>query len=459
MKLIAKLAIITIVVIFNGSYHAYAQESIEALIKKHLDSFPENQKQLKVSPDSLFTIPDFVKRDLRFNFQKRMALSGHGVLFDVKGHKVKLDSKEIFQLQEEMLKAVRQEKGVPAEGRRLKKQQAELNEIIKKIESVLRTDLKPAERFAALNLLTRAEAAKLEDARRSGYHWRSNYLMNAAVQTTQLKVTSSIIADLINVFENWWITWLLRTDYMNQCAAEGVPVPPDFAISGTDWEFQGPLSTNLLTPGAVANVWTWHEPGQRGACIALPRGTGGPGSLSGIICQGATTGNACFWDNLPKGSNTRIPWGTETLVIRELQDGSDLAENCTGCHKGNNVFLLAPDDPTWCRLLRGQTSSACAQIDGTDIANFTLAVEANVNPVNVPNTSIFHSRYTPISGTPARTGWQNNETIGCGGVCHLGGGAVTPPPMPPTCGVDVYLSFEKAPTLDRVNANGPSNLS
>lgn len=415
-----------------------AQDSLEQQIEKHLAAPPAERGQLVVPKETPIVVPESARRDLRFEFQRRMALTGHGVLYDAEGREVTLDLEAMFRLQEEMLNAVREEKSDPVEGRRQEKQRAELNEIIEKVEEAMRDGgLERADRFAAMNLLTRAEAAKLDDLRRSEYIWRSNYLMNAAQRTGELTVTV-IFIDFFEWFQDWWVTWLTRTAYMNECAAAGVPIPPDFAISGTDWEFQGQLTTKLIAANDDANVWTWHRTGDRGACIALPRGDGSAGSLAGIICQSAETGNACFWDNLPRGGGSRIPWATETLVIRDLQDGSELAENCTGCHRGNNVFLLSPDDPTWCRLLRGQTSADCAPIAGTDIANFTLAVEATVNPVNVPNTSISHSRYTPYSGTPPRAGWENTETVGCGGVCHLGGSAVTPPPMPPACGVDCY---------------------
>ena len=39
-----------------------------------------------------------------------MALSGHGVLFDIEGNRVELDAKEIEAIQDEMLQAVQTEK-------------------------------------------------------------------------------------------------------------------------------------------------------------------------------------------------------------------------------------------------------------------------------------------------------------------------------------------------------------
>jgi len=283
------------------------------------------------------------------------------------------------------------------------------------------------------------EASRLDDSKRVEYHWRSNHLIDTVQRIHQVDINKGIIFELSEWFYNWWIQWFGKTDYMEQCEAAGVPIPPDFSLGSTEWNHQGSLTTRLIISNKAANVWTWHEPGERGACVALPRGVGGANDLSGIICQGAATGNACFWENRRKGTGTLIPWATETLRINQIQDGSELADNCTRCHQGNNVFIVSPDDPTWCRLLRGgQPGSSCSAMDGTDISNFTLAVETEVNSVNVPNTSIHHSRYTPISGSPPRPNWVNTASVGCGGVCHLGGGSVTPPPMPPTCGVDCY---------------------
>jgi len=434
-----KSLVVTAVVFLNGTHHVHSQESIEEQIQRHLEKMPELRDQLLVLPGSSVSIPTATKKNSRFNFQKRMALSGHGVLYDVEGREVNLKIDEIFQLQEEMLSGVRQEKSKMSDDFRTQWQQEELTEIIKETESVIRKGLEPTEHFAALNLLTLMEASRLADVDRVQYHWRSNYLIDAVQRNYQVNFSHGVIYELSEWFRDWWNQWYGKTDYIEQCEAAGVPIPPNFSPNSSDWTHQGPLTTKLILSSRDANVWTWHESGQRGACVALPRGVGGNSDAAGIICQSATTGNACFWDNRRRGTGAIIPWAAETLIINQMQDGSELATNCTGCHEGNNVFLVSPEDPTWCRLLRGgQPSSACSAIDGTDISNFTLAVETEINSVNVPNTSIHHSRYTPISGSPPRAGWVNDASVGCGGVCHLGGNAVTPPPMPPACGVDCY---------------------
>lgn len=229
------------------------------------------------------------------------------------------------------------------------------------------------------------------------------------------------------------------TPYMADCRAQGVPVPPDWAETGTAWVNQGNLNTNgggtnLLLRADDAHVWTYTDPNVRGACVALPRGNGGPGSLAGIICQSATTGKACFWDNQPKNDPTNIlGWSGKKLVISELVDGPIMAAGgnvggrCTNCHSGNNVFLISPDDPTWAKVLRGPLNG------GPSGGKFTTQVDSG--------------RYTPL---PVAAGWTNVVTAGanCGGACHelppsniramrdiVNG--LTPPmrmPMPPACG-------------------------
>ena len=221
------------------------------------------------------------------------------------------------------------------------------------------------------------------------------------------------------------------TVYMANCRRHNVPVPPDWEESGTAWQVQGNLGngTNLLNPGEDAFVWTYGGP-VRGGCIVLPRQSG----LAGIICQSAMTGYACFWDNKlridgPDASD--IGWKNKRLIISELQDGDNLKENCTSCHRGNNVFLISPDDPTWTTLLRSPLVT-------TPGSTFTSRVEKSLEMKDG------HPRYIPFS---SKATWKNEFRAGGGACaqCHefpeLGFGPKPPPetsngqfpPMPPSC--------------------------
>jgi hypothetical protein len=235
------------------------------------------------------------------------------------------------------------------------------------------------------------------------------------------------------------------TDYMAFCRKNRVPIPPDWAEKGTEWVLQGNLNdryggTNLLVPGEDAFVWTWSDPVRKGAAIALPRGDGRPGSLAGIISQSAITGYACFWDNMPPNDQRRgiLGWRGQTLRISQLADGSNLTGVtgiCTECHRGNNVFIISPDDPTWAKVLRGPLVT-------TPGSTFTTRLESS--------TSDPESRYFPVtkSSTTAsdRPGWANVYTppppppSTCA-ACHenaedfltRGGGISAMPTMPPDC--------------------------
>lgn len=209
------------------------------------------------------------------------------------------------------------------------------------------------------------------------------------------------------------------TLYMAECRKQGVPVPPDWHPSTRAWTLHGDLSTgqqNLLQPGSGAEVWTYSDPQVRGACIALPRTTGGArGGLAGIICQGATTGRACFWDSRrrddadPLSEQPPINWQRDGLSIAELKDATNLTERgsgvCTDCHSGTNAFLISPDAAAWRSAIR----------TGGVGPTFTTELENEADP------RTGRPRYTAVTGIngAVRGGWTNDFVPGgCGGACH-----------------------------------------
>ncbi|MGY9056551.1 MAG: hypothetical protein ACKVGZ_13275, partial [Alphaproteobacteria bacterium] len=132
-----------------------------------------------------------------------------------------------------------------------------------------------------------------------------------------------------------------------------------------------------MDSGGLARVWTWSDPHKRGGCVFLPRGTGS--GLAGTLCQSATSGKACIWDNLDCTTGALLGWKNVTLNVNQMQDGDMLSSNCTGCHKGNNAFLMSPDDATWAKILRPANRAADVGV------NFTTNVDPGI------------TRYTMIS--------------------------------------------------------------
>lgn len=209
-------------------------------------------------------------------------------------------------------------------------------------------------------------------------------------------------------------------NYIETCRAKGVPVPPDWKRSSSEWESHGDLRTILLTPNSqeqahvdessLASVWSYAPPQGRGACIALGRN----GGSFQIICQSATTGHACFWSNDPSSSHTSWTPKTIDIPITSLRDPvqgfpPDTVA-CTDCHRGNNAFLYAPDDPTWATVLRPEHPRP----------TFTTRVEQSVyqSTVTFGSTTITYPRFIPIGGTSMGLDNPLPTTTGCSGSCH-----------------------------------------
>lgn len=130
--------------------------------------------------------------------------------------------------------------------------------------------------------------------------------------------------------------------YIDECREAEVPIPPDWGSN--QWQNRGILGNEFISTDLDAEVYTYSN--AAGVCIALPRSSGNTITLLGIICQGKSTGNACFWDNqqnrvgfdIPKGSNVRLT---------DFAGGADLLGGtggvCTQCHAGENVYIIHPN--------------------------------------------------------------------------------------------------------------------
>ena len=209
-------------------------------------------------------------------------------------------------------------------------------------------------------------------------------------------------------------------NYIETCRTKDVPIPPDWKRSSSEWESHGDLKTILLTPNgleqtpvdetAFASVWSYAPSQGRGACIALGRNSG---SFQ-IICQSATTGHACFWSNDPSSSHTswtpqtiEIPLASLRDPVRGFPPGTVA---CTECHRGNNAFLYAPDDPTWATVLRPEQPHP----------TFTTRVEQSVHhgQLTFGSTTVTYPRFVPIGGPSMLLQNPLPTASGCSGSCH-----------------------------------------
>lgn len=216
------------------------------------------------------------------------------------------------------------------------------------------------------------------------------------------------------------VTVLAEGNYLEACRAKGVPIPPDWKRASSAWQSHGHLNTILLTPNTIeetvpdqntfAAVWSYAPPQGRGACIALGRN----GGSFQIICQSASTGYACFWGNDPTASGTG--WTPETAEVRiaslrdPVQGFAPGTVACTECHRGNNAFLVAPDDPTWATVMRPQERRP----------TFTTRVEQSTQRGRFLFDSpvATYPRFVPIGGNAVPLSNPLPTIIGCSGACH-----------------------------------------
>ena len=128
--------------------------------------------------------------------------------------------------------------------------------------------------------------------------------------------------------------------YCAACLKAGVPEPPSF--SSGKWQSKGSLAKNSqFTSQNVKDILVYESAKPPGVCVALPRGEGDDIELDGVICQGKESGKACFWDNIDSSSGNRIVESDfKNMDIAKFQNGDQLDEDCTNCHRGDNVYLI-----------------------------------------------------------------------------------------------------------------------
>jgi uncharacterized repeat protein (TIGR01451 family) len=136
-----------------------------------------------------------------------------------------------------------------------------------------------------------------------------------------------------------------REDYLEQCKVAGVPRPPDWDLTQSQWMSTGVLYEADLFIGAdlTAAVYVSKTDAPLGVCIANPRARADIVQLLGIICLGKESGNACFWDNQEDDMSKPFPL-TNTRAITDFAGGPELYGGwggiCTDCHSGENPFPI-----------------------------------------------------------------------------------------------------------------------
>ncbi len=160
--------------------------------------------------------------------------------------------------------------------------------------------------------------------------------------------------------------------YTEKCADDGVPIPPPWGAGA--WKNEGQVKA-LFAGSTYTELWTWSGGG--GSCAALPRYTttaASPISLFGVICT-SSTGDTCFWDNLDKTSGARLPVNAGYRV-GDGQGADQLGEVCTECHRGDNMWVKLPTEPT--KVLRPRKSAGWDAIHAP--ANWTNGQAATAPP-------------------------------------------------------------------------------
>ncbi len=193
-------------------------------------------------------------------------------------------------------------------------------------------------------------------------------------------------------------------NYLNECAAAGVPIPPPIGrldpAGFTGWKRQGFIPPNAqFIVNTPAEVRTFQSSSPPGMCIALPRYTDMCRStvkLDGVICLGQTSSKVCFWDNQMQGAafqfpaGAQIPIGVPDLAINpdgKYQGGGfeligSVGGICTDCHAGENPYIIHPN---------------------ADLGNGVLMGSLNGMPQNLPTFAL--NRYDPL----VRAAWPQNQ--------------------------------------------------
>ena len=274
----------------------------------------------------------------------RMDSGAHGYIFDVEGQEVALDNAEIIELQAELYDDALSVEIEPDDA---------LIELVQQVQAELEVDgLSEDQTVFLRGFHIRVLGFMMPAEQRLIFDWRNTALQRVYQFAEPVELGSQYVS-LAEPLDAW-LRLYHAVPYARACQIEDVPVPPKFGKRSGIWHYQGTPKWNILLPGKSLEVWTWADPNLRGGCVALPREPTTLGGIdaAGVICQSASTGHACFWDSIDRKTGLAVSWDSDR-PIDSIYEGRVLVD-CTACHQGNNAFLVAPDDPAWCKVMRGK---------------------------------------------------------------------------------------------------------
>jgi hypothetical protein len=255
--------------------------------------------------------------------------------------------------------------------------------------------------------------------------------------------------------------------YIDECRGNGVPIPPPVGkldpTGAAGWKSLGFIPPDVQfianTP-AELRVFTSVSP--PGMCFSLPRYMDDSKqtiSIAGVICLGQNTSKVCFWDNQMPASdgrggmqgvgfefsvNDQIPIGVSDLKIdpkgRYQGGGFDLINGtggvCTGCHAGENPYIIHPK---------------------VDLGGGLLMGRLNKPPMNLPTFSI--NRYDPFvpSSWPQNSASEAASRVPAAcGVCHEKDAAGRFPQLSPA--LREYCGIMRNAVTTTMPPNSPGSL-
>ena len=303
----------------NGPQKEYPVFSLEAQ-KRAMARIEEMRRKKRVAGLRNNTLPaDWIQ------------YSYHGLLLDSNLDVIEMTPETVSKIQESIYSVLQNS----ARAEALKRRGRELK------SGLFVRDFPGQEKLFARGLALETLLAESDQKVQARYGWRAQLLS----RFTTLRVTSTMSSKLAARVQQLRVPADVlqpeppRSEYVEACRAQQVPIPPDWP--DPKWISQGPLAFVFISTDRDAEVFAYKDPEVPGVCYALPRSSGGSIQLLGIICQSATTGKACFWDN-QTADGTPITGPDITLDIDTIANGMTLKENCTVCHRGDNVFNIHP---------------------------------------------------------------------------------------------------------------------